>query len=82
MLDWVLHSKFFLQTIPIYKFIPWKQNAVHHSNSLYQLLLKLGKAYAKKMNILEHSKLPSRKKPLGLFCKELNTRVNDVFFFF
>lgn len=48
MLDWVLHSKFFLYTIPVYKFIPWKQNAVHHSNSLYQLLLKLGKAYAKK----------------------------------
>lgn len=80
MLDWVLHSKFFLYTIPIYKFIPWKQNAVHHSNSLYQLLLKLGKAYAKKkVNILEHSKLPSRKKPLSLFCKELNTRVNDFF---
>lgn len=50
MLDWVLHSKFFLHTIPVYKFIPWKQNAVHHSNSLYQLLLKLGKAYAKKKN--------------------------------
>lgn len=43
---------------------------------LYQLLLKLEKAYVIETNILEYSEMPAwKKKLLHLFCKDLNIRV-------
>lgn len=42
---------------------------------LYQLLLKLEKAYVKEMNILEYSKVPTGKKSLHVFYKNLYIKI-------